>query len=68
MKKAVKKRYSSQEQQVAILKNRFSPKGQLQERTLNAGEYISRYGFDWLDQIANASMGLEQQFTLLQLS
>lgn len=68
MKKAVKKRYSSQEQQVAILKNRFSPKGQLQERTLNAGEYISRYGFDWLDQIAKASLGFEQQFTLLELA
>lgn len=67
MKRAVRKKYTTNEQQLQVLKNELFPKGQLQERYLNCGEFISQYGFDWLDQVAQASLSLEQQFTLLYL-
>ena len=67
MKRAVRKKYATKEQQLQVIKNGLFPKGQLQERYLNCGEFISQYGFEWLDQVAQASLSLEQQFTVLYL-
>jgi len=67
MKRAVRKKYATKEQQLQVIKNGLFPKGQLQERYLNCGEFISQYGIEWLDQIAHASLSLEQRFTVVYL-
>jgi bacillithiol biosynthesis cysteine-adding enzyme BshC len=67
MKRAVRKKYATKEQQLQVIKSELFPQGQLQERYLNCSEFISKYGIEWLDQVAQASLSLEQQFTVLYL-
>ena len=66
MIKAETKKFQVQQGQIHKLKEALFPMGQLQERVENFMPYYARYGNDFIRAIYDNSLGLEQQFTVLE--
>lgn len=66
MLRAEKRRFSDQQRQIHTIKSRFFPMGSLQERVDNLLYYYALWGKDFINQVYKHSLGLEQEFVLLQ--
>lgn len=62
-----KRSMSDSLQKLAALRARLFPGQSLQERKENASYFLAKYGLDWMKQIHSSSLGLEQEFTIVQL-
>lgn len=65
--RAEKKKFADLQNQVRELKEAVFPDGKLQERAENILPYFAQYGKEILNCIYQSSLGLEQQFTVLQI-
>lgn len=65
--KAEKKKFEAEHRQVQKLKNRLFPKGQLQERVENFIPYYSKWGSEFINEIHNNSLTIEQKFCILNI-
>ncbi|HSU51652.1 MAG TPA: bacillithiol biosynthesis BshC, partial [Segetibacter sp.] len=68
MLRAEKRKFEAQQRQISKLRQQLFPKNSLQERQENFSTFYAKYGQDLLTQIEAASLTLEQQFGILQLS
>lgn len=67
MLRAEKRKFESQQRQVNKLKKQLFPGNSLQERVDNFSPFYAKYGKEWLNNIYQASLSLEQQFGILEL-
>ncbi len=66
MLRAEKRKYATQREQIAKLKQELFPNNNLQERTENFSLNYARYGKEWLQNIYSVSKGLEQKFGIFR--
>jgi uncharacterized protein YllA (UPF0747 family) len=66
MLRAEKRKYTTQREQIAKLKQELFPNNNLQERTENFSLNYARYGKEWLQSIYSVSKGLEQKFGIFR--
>jgi bacillithiol biosynthesis cysteine-adding enzyme BshC len=67
MLRAEKRKFAAQQRQITNLKNQLFPNDGLQERVENFLPFYAKYGPSWLNRIYEASLGLEQQFGIVEL-
>jgi bacillithiol biosynthesis cysteine-adding enzyme BshC len=65
MLRAEKRKYSDQQRQIHIMKEKLFPAGGLQERHDNLLYYFARWGNDFIDRLYEHSLALEQEFVIL---
>lgn len=65
--RAEKKNYEAAMRQIQAVKKSLFPNDNLQERIDNFMVYYAMYGSEWLDLLLQASLPIEQQFTILEL-
>jgi bacillithiol synthase len=65
MLKAEKKKFEAQKRQIVKLKSLVSPSGNLQERVDNVLDYLSKYGFEFIETLYDNSNAIENNFTIL---
>jgi bacillithiol biosynthesis cysteine-adding enzyme BshC len=63
--KAEKRKFQAQQRQVEKLKAVLFPGNNLQERVENFCAFYASYGDEWLNQLYNASLTLEQKFCIV---
>ena len=66
MLRAEKKKFTSQQRQIRILKETLFPNKGLQERQDNLLYYYSRWGREFIHALYEQAQGLEQEFMVLQ--
>lgn len=66
MLRAEKRKYATQRDQIAKLKQELFPNNNLQEREENFSLNYARYGKEWLQTIYTISKGLEQKFVIFR--
>lgn len=66
MLRAEKKKFEAINRQVLKLKQALFPSGSLQERVENMLPYVASYGSNFLDEIYQNSLTLEQEFCILE--
>lgn len=66
MLRAEKRKFEAQQRKITKLKQQLFPNDRLQERVDNFSPYYAKYGKDWLRVIYEASLGLEQQFGIVE--
>lgn len=66
MYRAEKRKYATEQQRIQKLKQVLFPGNGLQERTENISYFYAKWGSGLLDQLLEASLGLEQEFVLLK--
>lgn len=66
MLRAEKRKFSDQQRQIYAVKAALFPGNGLQERTENISYYYARWGSDFLRQLYNESLTLEQEFVILR--
>ncbi len=67
MLRAEKRKFEAQHRQINKLRQQLFPGDNLQERFDNFSPFYARYGKEWLNEIYQASLSLEQQFGVLEL-
>jgi bacillithiol biosynthesis cysteine-adding enzyme BshC len=67
MLRAEKRKFAAQQRQITNLKNQLFPNDGLQERVENFLPFYAKYGLPWFNCIYEASLGLEQQFGIVEL-
>lgn len=68
MYRAEKNRFEAQQRQLQKIKESLYPNGVLQERTDNLLPWYARYGKGFIEMLYMHSLGLEQEFCLLEES
>ncbi len=66
MLKAEKKKFEAQQRQLHKLKSQLFPHNNLQERIENFMPFYAKWGKGFIETIYNSSLGLEQQFVVLE--
>jgi uncharacterized protein YllA (UPF0747 family) len=66
MLRAEKRKYAEQRRQIRTIRQQLFPDGGLQERIDNIIYYYAKWGKDFLQQLYNNSLALEQEFVILQ--
>ena len=66
MLRSEKRKFESQNRQINKLKQQLFPGNSLQERTDNFSPFYAKYGKEFLHEIYNASLSLEQQFGVVE--
>jgi bacillithiol synthase len=66
MLRAEKRKFIAEQHQIQLIKNKLFPNKSLQERYDNMLFYYSKWGEDFISQIFQYSLNLEQEFTVLQ--
>jgi uncharacterized protein YllA (UPF0747 family) len=67
MKRAERRHFKDESNQLETLKLWLFPNGNLQERTENFMPYFAQYGPGLLQKLYNESLTLEQEFTISYL-
>jgi bacillithiol biosynthesis cysteine-adding enzyme BshC len=67
MLKAEKRKFEEQNKQIAQIKSGLFPLNNLQERIENFIPYYARWGKQFIEILLDHSLGLEQEFTILEL-
>lgn len=65
MLRAEKRRFKDQQQQIEAIRKSLFPRDGLQERVDNICFYYAKWGSGFIDILLKQSLGLEQQFTVL---
>jgi bacillithiol biosynthesis cysteine-adding enzyme BshC len=65
LKSAEKRKFETEQVQVQKLKASLFPNNNLQERTENIAGFYARYGKEIISKLLDASLTLEQQFTVM---
>lgn len=68
MLRAEKKKFQAQQRQISRLRAALFPGGGLQERVDNFSFYYALYGKAWMEAVCDASLTLEQEFAVVELS
>ena len=66
MLRAEKRKYTDQQRQIHTIKEHLFPGDGLQERKQNLAYYYAKWGEDFIQQLYNNSLSLEQEFVILQ--
>jgi bacillithiol synthase len=66
MLRAEKKKFEAQQRQLLKLKHQLFPQNNLQERIENFMPFYAKWGKDFIRTIYNNSLGLEQDFVILE--
>ncbi len=66
MLRAEKRKYSDQRRQIASVRNVLFPGNGLQERSENISYFYAKWGREFLHTLYKASLGLEQEFVILE--
>jgi bacillithiol biosynthesis cysteine-adding enzyme BshC len=67
MLRAEKRKFVDQQRQIIAIKEKLFPANGLQERTDNMLYYYANWGQDFIRQLYDQSLSLEQEFVVLQL-
>ena len=67
MLRAEKRKFSDQQRQIQMIRSKLFPGNGLQERTDNMLYFYARWGKDFIQQLYEQSLALEQQFVVLQV-
>ncbi len=67
MLRAEKRKFEAQQRQIKKLRTQLFPQNNLQERVDNFSPFYAEYGKEWLSDIYQISLSLEQQFGILRL-
>ncbi len=65
MLRAEKRKFTDQQRQIHTIKEGLFPGNGLQERKENVSYYYAKWGKDFIKQLYNASLALEQEFVVL---
>ena len=65
MLRAEKRKYTDQQRQIHTVKEHLFPGNDLQERRENLSYYYAKWGQDFIQQLYNNSLNLEQEFVTL---
>ncbi len=65
MLRAEKRKFSDQQRQIHVIKEKLFPKNGLQERVDSFLNYYAQWGHDFLQQLYIASLATEQEFVIL---
>ena len=68
MLRAEKRKFSDQQRQIQTIKANLFPKNGLQERYDNMLYYYAKWGHDFIQQLYDQSLTLEQEFVVLEES
>jgi uncharacterized protein YllA (UPF0747 family) len=68
MLRAEKRKFTDQQRQIHTIKENLFPKNSLQERTDNFMQYYAKWGADFIGQVYQHSLSLEQEFVILSES
>lgn len=68
MLRAEKRKFADQQRQISALKDVLFPRNGLQERVENFSGFYAKWGKDFLAELLQHSLALEQQFTILTIS
>jgi uncharacterized protein YllA (UPF0747 family) len=67
MLRAEKRKFSDQQRQIQRIKAKLFPENGLQERYDNMLYYYAKWGKDFLQQLYDQSLALEQEFVVLEV-
>lgn len=67
MLRAEKRKFETQQRQIEKLKQQLFPYGGLQERNENFSILYSKYGKLWMQAVYDSSLGLDQQFGIVEM-
>jgi bacillithiol biosynthesis cysteine-adding enzyme BshC len=67
MLRAEKRKFTDQQRQLQSIKDHLYPGGGLQERNENISAYYAKWGKDFVAQLYNHSLALEQEFVILSV-
>lgn len=65
IQRAEKRKFAELNTEIKKIKHALFPNNNLQERVENFSLYYAKYGKDWLQQIYDTSLSLEQEFTII---
>lgn len=65
MLRAEKRKFTDQQRQIQMIKENLFPGGGLQERKENMSYYYAKWGKEFLAELFNASLSLEQEFVII---
>ncbi len=65
--RAERRKHDTEKKQIETIKGQLFPNGNLQERVDNISGWYARYGNDFIKNISQSSLSLEQQFTIVSL-
>lgn len=65
MLRAEKRKFADQQRQINTIKGQLFPADGLQERRENIGYYYAKWGRDFLTELYNQSLSLEQEFVIV---
>ena len=63
--RAEKRKYADEQRQIQTIKQQLFPGNGLQERKENLGYYYAKWGKDFIQQLYNHSLSLEQEFVVI---
>jgi bacillithiol biosynthesis cysteine-adding enzyme BshC len=66
MLRAEKRKFTDQQKQIHTIKSKLFPGGELQERQENLLYYYAKWGREFIQQVYQHSLSLEQEFTIIQ--
>lgn len=67
MLRAEKRKFSDQQRQIQAIRHRLFPKDGLQERYDNMSYFYAKWGRSFIEQLYKHSLGLEQEFVVLNV-
>lgn len=67
MLRAEKRKFADQQRQIHTIKENLFPGNGLQERRENLAYYYAQYGKEFIQMLYEQSLGLEQEFVIVQL-
>jgi bacillithiol biosynthesis cysteine-adding enzyme BshC len=67
MLRAEKRKFSDQQRQIQAIRQQLFPKDGLQERYDNMSYFYAKWGRSFIDQLYKHSLGLEQEFVVLNV-
>ncbi|MGC4038962.1 MAG: bacillithiol biosynthesis cysteine-adding enzyme BshC [Chitinophagaceae bacterium] len=65
MLRAEKRKFSDQQRQIQIIREKLFPKNSLQERIDNFSSYYAKWGKDFIDNLYRHSLTLDNEFVIL---
>ncbi len=65
MRRAEKRKFSDQQRQIHSIKEKLFPANGLQERYDNFMSYYAKWGKDFIQQLYQNSLAMEQEFVLI---
>ena len=68
MLRAEKRKFTDEQRQIHTIKENLFPKNSLQERIENVMYYYSKWGTDFIQNVYQHSLGLEEEFVILSES